>query len=106
MNHKLIAAIYCASLVAACTSTQLTTAQTDIATGVAAACTDATAAAKLNPTSPVAVYITAACPLGEAAATLVQNSATIEWLGQVEAQVAAPTAAASAPAASTAATAP
>lgn len=74
----------------ACSSTDLATAQADIATGIQAACTDATAAAALNPASPVAAYVNAACPLGIAAATLVKNSATIQWLGEVQAQVAAP----------------
>lgn len=64
-----------------------TTVSTDVTTGIAAACTDVAAAAKLNPTSPVAVYAQAACPLGTAAATLVQNSATIQWLGQIQAQL-------------------
>lgn len=63
------------------------TVTTDISSGVAAACSDAATAAKLFPTSPVAVYATAACPAGTAAASLVQNSATIQWLGQIIGQL-------------------
>lgn len=82
----------------ACSSTQLAQVQTDITAGVAAACTDVASAAKINPTSPIVVYGEAACPLGVAAASLVQNSATIQWLGGIAAQIQADKAAAPAPA--------
>jgi hypothetical protein len=61
--------------------------QNDITTGIAAACLDATNTAKLFPASPVAVYAVAACPAGTAAASLVQNSATLQWLGQIIGQM-------------------
>lgn len=76
----------------ACTTAQLQTAQTDISAGIQAACNDVDAAAKLNPSSPVVAWATGACPLGVAAATLVQNSATLQWLGGIQAQLAAPAA--------------
>lgn len=65
----------------------------DISTGIAAACTDVAATAKLFPKSPVLVYAEASCPLGQAAASLVQNAATIQWLGQINAQLQQPAAA-------------
>lgn len=71
----------------ACSPAQLAQVQTDITAGVAAACTDVAAASKINPTSPIVVYGDAACPLGIAAASLVQNSATIQWLGGIAAQI-------------------
>ena len=73
----------------ACSVTELAAVQSDISTGVAAACKDVAAAAVLAPTSPVVSYANAACPLGQAAATLVKDSATIQWLGQVQQQLSA-----------------
>lgn len=76
--------------VAACSPTQLMQAQSDISTGIQAVCSDVANAAKINPASPVVVYAEAACPLGVAAASLVQNSATLVWLGQIQQQLATP----------------
>lgn len=81
-GYTFVALIACSSL-----SSVLTTVPADIAAGVAAACTDVAASAKLFPTSPVVTYANAACPLGVAASSLVQNSATIQWLGQINAQL-------------------
>lgn len=83
----LLAAILLASQLTACSPAQLAQVQTDITAGVAAACTDVATAAKINPTSPIVVYGEAACPLGVAASSLVQNSATIQWLGGIAAQI-------------------
>ena len=76
----------------ACSPTQLLQAQTEISTGIQAVCTDVATAAKLNPASPVVVYAEAACPLGIAASSLVQNSATLVWLGQIQQQLSTPAA--------------
>lgn len=62
--------------------------QTDIQTGIAAACTDVIAAQKANPNSPVAPWASACSPTGMAG--LAQNSATIQWLGGIAAQLSAP----------------
>ena len=59
----------------------------DLSAGIAAACGDAAKTAAAFPTSPVSVYANAACPGGLAAASLVQNSATLQWLGQVIGQI-------------------
>lgn len=82
----------------ACTAAQLAQGSEDATAGVAALCTDAATAAKDFPTSPVAVYGAAACPGGLAAASLVQNSATAQWLQTVIGQIQADKAAAAAPA--------
>jgi len=76
----------------ACTTAQIQQAQADISTGIKAACTDVLAAQKLNPASPVANYATAACGTATAVAALVQNSATIQWLGQLWQQLQPPAA--------------
>lgn len=75
--------------VAACTTAQLTTAQADISTGIAAACKDVSAVAALVPAAPQATYAVAACGTATAVAGLVQNSGTIQWLGSLQAQLAA-----------------
>src|SRR5258708_39213168 len=77
-------AICVALALSACSAAQVAQVQSDIATGIQAACSDVAAAAKLNPASPVAAWANGACPLGVAAASLGQNSATIPWLGQVQ----------------------
>lgn len=77
---------------AGCTSTQLQQAQTDISTGIQAACADVMAAQKVNPQSPVAPWAVGACGTATAVGALVQNSATIQWLGQIQAQLATPAA--------------
>lgn len=77
-------------ILAACSAAQLSQVQTDIATGIQAACTDVNAAAKLNPASPVLTYAEASCGSAEAIASLTQGSATIQWLGQLQQQLAAP----------------
>jgi len=81
---------------AACSGTQLQTTSADIAAGIQAACADVAAAAKLNPSSPVVPWAVGACGTATAVAALVQNSATIQWLGQIQAQLAQPPAAAAA----------
>lgn len=88
MKHIIIAlAAFTIILPIGCTATQLQQAQTDIVTGIQAACLDVANAAKLYPTSPVVMYGEAACPAGVAATSLVQNSATIQWLGGIAAQI-------------------
>lgn len=77
-------------LLAGCTAGQIQTAQTDIAAGIQAACNDVMAAQKLNPTSPSSAWATGACGTATQVAALVQNSATIQWLGQVQQQLATP----------------
>lgn len=74
--------------------------QTDITTGIQAACLDVNAAAKANPASPVLTYAQASCGSAEAMASLAQGSATVQWLGQLQQQLqqAAPAAAPAAPA--------
>lgn len=89
MKRYIPIGVLAALALGACSAAQLGAVQSDISTGVAAACKDVAAAAVLAPTSPVVAYANAACPLGVAAATLVQNSATIQWLGQVQGQLAA-----------------
>lgn len=74
----------------ACTTAQLQTAQNDISAGIQAACKDVQAVAALNPSSPVGSYATASCGTATAVASLVQNSGTLVWLGQLQAQLAAP----------------
>lgn len=83
-----------ALLLASCTTAELQQANSDISGGIAAACADVLAAQKLNPASPVAAYASAACGTATAVAALVQNSATIQWLGQIQQQLATPAAAA------------
>jgi hypothetical protein len=78
----------------ACTASQLQTAQTDIAAGIQAACTDVMAAQKLNPASAVSPWATSSCGTATAVAGLVQTSATLQWLGTLQGQLAAPVAAA------------
>ena len=90
----LIAEALLAGGLAACSPAQLKLAQDDIAGGIQAACADVLAAQKPNQASPVADYALAACGTATAVATLVQNSATIQWLGQLQQQLAAPAAAA------------
>jgi hypothetical protein len=85
-KHLAIAALL---LLGACTTAQLQTAQADISTGIQAACKDVSAAAALNPASPVGSYATASCGTATAVASLVQNSGTIQWLGSLQAQIAA-----------------
>lgn len=82
-----------ALLLGACSAAQLQQAQTDIASGIQAACADVNAAVKLNPNSPAAPWAVGACGTATAVAALVQNSATIQWLGQVQQQLQAPVAA-------------
>jgi hypothetical protein len=77
-------------IIAACTVDQLRLATSEISKGIQAACADAMAVSKLPNASPdVAVYATAACSNGTAVAALAQNSATLVWLGQLQAQLAA-----------------
>lgn len=95
MKHAYTIAIAAALLVSACTAAQLQTAQTDIGAGIQAACTDVMAAEKLNPNSASAPWATASCATATATAALVQNSATLQWLGSLEAQIVAPAPAAS-----------
>ena len=85
----LILAGACALVLSACglTAQQV---QTDITTGIQAACLDVNTAAKLNPASPVLTYAQASCGSAEAMASLAQGSATIQWLGQLQQQLAAP----------------
>lgn len=87
MFHKL--AIFGASalVLAACTTAQLTNGQSDISTGIQAACADVNAVASLVPASPYATYAVAACGTATAIAALVQNSGTIQWLGSLQAQL-------------------
>lgn len=73
----------------ACSTAQLQATQTDISTGIKAACTDVMAVAAAVPTVPQAAYAVAACGTAETVATLVQNSDTIQWLGGLQAQLAA-----------------
>ena len=87
-------ALGAALLIASCTAAELQQAQSDISTGIEAACADVVAAQKLNPTSPVAAYATAACGTATDVAALVQSSATIQWLGQIQQQLSPPAAAA------------
>lgn len=82
--------ISAAALLEACTSAQLQTAQADISAGIQSACKDVQAVAALNPASPVGAYATGACGTATAVAALVQNSGTIQWLGTLQAQLAAP----------------
>lgn len=83
MRSFVIAAALC--LLPACA--QIGLVASDIDQGVQAACADVAASAKLFPASPVVTYANAACPLGTAAADLTKNSATIQWLGQINAQL-------------------
>lgn len=76
----------------ACAGLDLQTVQNDIATGIQKACVDVNAVAALNPGSPVGAYATGACGTATAVAALVQNSGTIQWLGTLQAQLAAPAA--------------
>lgn len=89
--RKILIAAAAALALAACTTAQLQTAQNDISAGIQAACKDVNAVAALNPASPVGSYATAACGSATAVAALVQNSGTIQWLGTLQAQIAAPT---------------
>lgn len=82
------------AILTACSAAQIGQVTTDATTLVAALCTDAATAAKDFPTSPTAIYAQAACPLGMAAATLVKDSATAQWLQTVTAQIQADKAAA------------
>lgn len=77
---------------AACTPAQLQTAQTDISVGIKSACADVMAANALNPNSPVAPWAVAPCGTAAAVAGLVQSSATIQWLGGIQAALSAPVA--------------
>lgn len=95
-----------AGVLPACTMAELAQVPAEVSAGVAAACTDAANAAKTFPASPIAQYANAACPLGMASAALVQNSATIQWLGGIVAQIQADKAAAAAPATPAPATTP
>lgn len=82
------------ALLAGCTAAQVQQAETDISAGIAAACHDVNAAQAANPKSPVAPWAVQACsPTGQAG--LVQNSATIQWLGGIAAQLQQPAAPAS-----------
>lgn len=82
-----------------CSTSQIGTATTDISTGIQAACKDvlatipvAQAAAKggaANTVSSIATYGVAACATAQAVAALVQNSSTLQWLGQLQGQLAA-----------------
>lgn len=83
-------ALVASLLLASCTAAELQQAQSDISTGIEAACADVVAAQKLNPTSPVAAYATAACGTARDVAALVQSSATIQWLGQIQQQLSPP----------------
>lgn len=88
-----VALVLALSLVA-CSGNFLKDAQTvqgDITAGIAAACLDAHNAAAQFPLNPVSIYAEAACPAGFAAATLAQNSATVQWLGTVIGQIQAST---------------
>jgi hypothetical protein len=89
LNTAAVLAIASPVIIAGCTTAQLTQAQTDISTGIAAACKDVSAVAALNPSSPVGSYATAACGTATAVASLVQSSDTIQWLGSLQAQIAA-----------------
>lgn len=81
---------FCAiAVLARCTAAQLQTAQSEISVGINAACADVAAAQKLNPTSPSAPWAAGACGSATAVASLVQNSATLVWLGQIQQQLAA-----------------
>jgi hypothetical protein len=85
-KHLLAAAGLC-FLVGACTTDQLQLAQNDISTGIAAGCKDVNAALPLVADPAVKVYAVAACGTATAVASLVQNSGTIQWLGQIKAQL-------------------
>lgn len=78
---------FAAIILNGCTAAQLQTAQTDISTGIQAACVDVKAAAALNPASPSATYATGACGTATAVAALVQNSGTLVWLGTIMQQL-------------------
>ena len=80
--------IYIALALAACNGQNpAAVVSADVASGIAAACLDAANTAKAFPLNPVATYANAACPGGLAAASLVQNSATLQWLGQIIGQI-------------------
>ena len=77
---------------AACSTAQIQNAQTDISAGITAACADVNMAQKQASTlapanaqvASLSAYATAACSTGTAVAALVQNSATLEWLGTLQ----------------------
>lgn len=75
---------------AACTAQQVQTAETEISAGIAAACHDVNAAAVANPQSPAVAWASACTPTGMAG--LVQNSATVQWLGGLAVQLSQPAA--------------
>lgn len=95
--RKFIPVVAVAILCAACSTAQLTAAQSDISTGIADACKDvlasaavATAAAPANnKVAAIAGYATGACTLAGPVAALVQNSATLQWLGSLQGQLSA-----------------
>lgn len=90
MNKFFLLALGVAGILGACTTAELATAQSDISTGIQAACKDVQATAVAFPGSPVAVYATGACGSAELVSALVQNSGTIQWLGQIQAQLKVP----------------
>lgn len=85
------------ALLSGCSPTQISAAQTDISTGINAACNDVmaakTQAQTLAPTNAqvasTAAYAVAACGTATAVAALVQNSDTLQWLGNLQGQLTA-----------------
>ncbi len=73
------------------TTSQANLVATDVNTGIQAACADVNAAVKINPTSPAAPWGIAACATAQAVGALAQTSATVEWLGQLQTQIATQT---------------
>lgn len=75
---------------AGCSSAQLATAQADISAGIQAACLDVNAAAALPGVNPsLKAYAGASCATASAVGALVQNSATLQWLGTLQGQMTA-----------------
>jgi hypothetical protein len=93
--RKSLLALAVAGTLGACSTAQITAAQTDISTGIAAACKDVLASAAVaNAAAPtnqnvVAItgYATAACTIAGPVASLVQNSGTLQWLGTLQGQL-------------------
>lgn len=85
MKHVILAALIA---LGGCTATQLQQAQADISTGIQAACADVMAASALPGVDPnLKVYAGPSCATATAAAALVQNAQTVQWLGQLAGQL-------------------
>lgn len=102
---QMVAAASFFLVVAACSTASIQAATSELSAGITSACKDVAAASTQASTTqaaggPLALkggaaatltslqsYAAAACPLGEVAASLAQNSATLEWLGNLQGQI-------------------